>query len=610
MASQNPLDKLTNVQHKCILAAFAYTEDACKTDLGSGIGPSGTDFTGKACGKPAVVILNEFVDKKYAVTHYESEFSYYSAISPTTTQMLGQILIADRIGGQFPNFIRKTAQKLQVSESHIAFSLRIFFMGADPQNSGDGTNNVSVNTIATKPLIFNLASLSKMYPSETEQTYALNWVATYNTFGLMPTFSKMYQHTITNVDGNPSKEVPKPDVVIPTIIPRAQEDSAKTSARKTRIDKSKTMETLGQAYDSLAEDLMQQKYEHKRQLQEWLSYVRDDYVKKIAPPKQKKPPGYIPVDYRLNLEGGLRGYKIDNRNMPFEQPEQSQEKYGVRTLSVQDGEHLVKFVERLMKHSRKLSQLAKNAPRQGFKTNICILRRCEGKYDLFMQTYQITNANNTPSSDTGPGTAKSPLVFEYNKAQLGDTNVLDINAKMTSLIDLQMMENQVDDPDAEVVYGNREQATAEKTAQVDFFHSMYSGVRVHINAKNNGLESAEDGGIMDNSLMPNINSQTNIFTVNTRLDPNLMSDLHRNPFWVYQQNEDGAVYYPLPEKNPMYAKIVIYMNAVASDLGIDPDSVDPTYYYVQYYHLYKVRTIINGGGISQELSMLRTDDAT
>lgn len=607
--TSNPLDELIDVTAKFVIAGFAYTEDACKTDITPGLGEPGTIFSGAGCGKPAIVIVNEFKTPAYTVDLYESEFNYYSVISPTSTQMLGQIRISDKIGGQFPSFIRDCAKKLGVSQTHIAFSIVVFFTGY--KKNGE---SVTMETIVTKPLIFNMAMLTQSYTGDTNNYYTMLFLATYNTFGLMPTFSKMYQHSITNKNGNPSQEIPTPDVPMSTIIPRGAEDSMKAGPRKARIDKSKTMETLGDAFDSLAEDLMQQKNPHQRQLQEWLSYVRDDYVKKISKPQQQKPGG-IPVDYRLTLDGALRSYKIDNRNMPFEQPEQSQEKYGVRTIPVNDGEHLINFVEKLMKYSRQLSLKAKTIPRQSFKSVMTILRRCQGKYDAFLTTYQINLPANSPDGiDTGPGESKNPLTFEYQKAGLDDKNVESLTGASASIIDMTMLEQQIDDADAEVVFGNREQSTAERVPQVDFFNSLFSGIRPNINNQNNGLESGEDGGYYDNHLMSNINAQPNHYKMIIRCNPNLLSDLSRNPYEVVFGSAESAkrdcFYYPQPEKHPMYAKLKIYLSSVAASLGIRPDDSDNVYYYIKYYHLFKVKTSISGNNCVQELTMIRADDTT
>lgn len=602
---KNPLDELQNISVKYVLVAFEYTEDACQTDIGKGSGPPGTYFSGDACGKKACVIVNEFTDQRYIIDKFESEFNFFSAISPTSTQMVGELRINDRIGGQFPTFLRKVAENLNVSETHICFKLKTYFNGKNKDGIPD--------SYSPKPLIFNTGFITNAFNNKSQHFYSLFFLATYNTFGLMPTFSKMYQSTITNINGNPSKEVPRPDAPTSSLLPRAVEDSIKSPARKTRIDKSKTMETLGDVFDGLAEDLQQQKYEHKRQLQEWLSYVRDDYVKKIDQPKQVRPDGYIPVDYRLTLDGEYRSYKVDNRNMPFEQPEQSQEKYGVRSIPIYEGEHLITAVEKIMKYSRKVGKDAQDyLPKSVFKSNINIIRRCNGKYDLFLKVKKIILPTNTPASiDTGPGEgAVNPLIFEFQKQKTEDVDVEQIDSRLTSLVNLRMMETQVDDADAEVVFGNREQATAERTPEVDFFNSMFSGVRVNINNKNNGLESAEDAGKIDNIIKPNINIQTNVFKITTRCNAGLLSDISRNPFAVKNDDDDGALFYKKPEYYPMYAKIIMYLTPPANTTGYDSDDSDNIYYHTNYCHLYKIRTIITGNDFNQELFFLRTDDKT
>lgn len=605
--STNPLDKLQNIDVKYVLAAFAYTEDACHTKITPSLGSIGTRFSGESCGGPAVVIVNEFKDPSYAIDLFETEFNYYSALAPTSTQMLGQIRISDRIGGRFPTFLKKCSEELGVSQTHMAFSLVVYFSGYL------NVNGASIKeVIATKPFIFNMGTLVQTFTGGTNNYYSMMVMATYNTFGLMPTFSKMYQQSITNVNGNPSQEVPKPDLPLAQILPRGVEDSLKEPLRKDRIDKSKPMETLGDAYDSLAEDLMQQKYEHQRQLQEWQSFIRDDYVKKIQKPVQIKPGG-IPVDYRLTLEDGLRDYKIDNRNLPFEQPEQNQEKYGVRTIPVFLGEHLINFVSRMMKYSRQLSEEAKRKPRKSFKSVITIIRRCQGKYDAFLKTSQILLPTNNPSgSDTGPDKAVQPLVLEYQRSGTDDSQVLSVSGSSASLIDYSILEKQIDDPDAEVVYGNREQVTAERTSQVDFFNSLFSGIRPSINVRHNaGLESGEDAGYFDTHLMGNINAQPNQFTITMRCDPNLMSDLFRNPWDVVFGDGQDCVYYSRPEIHPMYMILKVYLDPLRAAHGLREDEIPAnTHYHLKYYHISKVKTIITDTGYNHEITLLREDDTT
>jgi hypothetical protein len=58
--NNNPLDSFSNYTVKYVLVAFAYTEDACHTDIDAGVGEPGTIFSGGGCGKPAAVIINDF----------------------------------------------------------------------------------------------------------------------------------------------------------------------------------------------------------------------------------------------------------------------------------------------------------------------------------------------------------------------------------------------------------------------------------------------------------------------------------------------------------------------------------------------------------------------
>lgn len=595
--NNNPLDAFDNYTVKYVLVAFAYTEDAAKTNIDRGVGPPGTIFNGSGCGKPAAVIINDFDSKLFSIDRFESDFNFYGSQSPTTTQMLGAIRVFDRYGGYFPTFLHDITSKLGgVSETHIAFSLRVFFVGI-------GSDTKEYKTISTKPLIFNMVTLVQSLADYDAHVYSLFFSACYNTTAQFPGFAKLYQTTITNQTGNPSTEVPKPDVPGSTIIPRGVEDSQKTDPRQQRIDKSKSMQTLQDVFQGMAEDLMQQKYVHKRQLQEWLGYVRDDYVKKIEPPIQHKPPGYLPIDYRLIFDGAYSGYQIDNRNMPFEQPEQSQLAKGIRVINIPEGETLPVLFDRLMKLS---SQVAKDyLNKKTYKTIFILLRRCEGKYDVFMKIKQIKIPFNSESSDSGPGEGPKPLLFYFQAPDVKtDQDVMTLQGKVNSQIFLDMLEKQVDDPDAKIVFGNREQSTAERNAKQDFFKTFFSGVRMNVNNHNNSLEFGDQSGTHDNMLSPNINAQTNIFSLTIAGNSDLLSDINRNPFMVYQEQSDGAVHYQFPEYSPMYLKALI--NLVPSG-GLKED-IPEMYYYTNYYHLYQIKTLIQGDQFTQELGLLRTDD--
>lgn len=598
MSTPNPLDKFQYYTVQYVLCAFQYTEDACKTDIDGGVGGVGTMFNGDACGGNAAVIVNNFTDNgdtDFKITKLETDFSFYGSLSPSTTQMLGSVEIADRYGGYFPTFLKQMTEQIgDMSETHLAFSLRAFFISDKNE------------TIATKPLIFNMISMTQNMSSFQQHAYTLFFAACYNTVAQFPGFSKLYQTTITNQTGNPSDEIPKPDVPGNSIIPRAIEDAQKTAPRQTRIDKSKTMQTLKDVFEGMAEDLMQQKYVHKRQLQEWLGYVRDDYVKKIAPPVQRKPPGYIPVDYRLILDDAYSGAQIDNRNMIFEQPEQSQLSKGIRVINIAEGETLPGMMDKLMKLSTQISKDYLNG--KTYKTVFIILRRCEGKYDLFMKIKQIDIPFNMQSGkNTGPGDGPDPLEYTYQSVGVTDLDVMSFQGKLNSNIFLNTLEQQIDDPDAKIVFGNREQGTAERNANLDFFKTFFSGVRMNINNHNNSSEFVDHAGNIDNMLSPNINGQTNVFTLYVRGNPDLMSDINRNPFWVYQGQADGAVHYQFPEYSPMYMKVLINLTPTDPTNGESDNQSEP-YYFTNYYHIYKIKTIIEGDDMHHELGLLRTDD--
>lgn len=604
MDSQNILDKYENFNIRYVLLAFANTSDACNTDKGPSVGKPGTVFSGNGCGKQGIVVINEFEEASYVVEGFWSDFNYYSNINDISTQMVGELSISDRLGGQFPTFLRNCAQLLDVSETHIAFQLKIYFVGVLKNGQG-------VETYVTKPLIFNQLFLTQSLQIINSHMYYLSFAATYNTFGLFNMFSRMYQTTITSFDRNPSKEIPKPDAPMSTIIPRGQEDSMKESLRKVRIDKSKPMETFDDVFKSLQEDLNQQKYVHQRQLQEWLSFIKDDYTKKIDKPVQHKPPGNLPLEYEIILDPEYKSYKVDNRNMPFEQPEQSQDKYGIRVIPIAESSHILEVMRNLMKLSQRTGKDGNLNPKKTYKIVATVVKTCDEKYKITYRIKKIILPTNSPSSiDTGPGDAVDPISLEFQKDGVEDADVFIVTGRSGSISDLDVVEKQVNDTDAKIIYGDREQETAERTVSVDFFKSMFSGLRPIVNNLTNGLENAEDASKADILNIPSIYSQNTKFEMKIRGNPELLSDLFRNPVKVVSGDPDSPRFYTTPEYSPMYAKIIIYLDPLSNSLGLKKDDSDNVYYYIKYYHLYKVRTVIDGNEFSQYLTMLRSDDAT
>lgn len=441
--------------------------------------------------------------------------------------------------------------------------------------------------------------------------YSINAMACFNTIGQLPTFADIHQMTITHKDGNLHKEIPKPLAPTCGIMSRAAEDAAKISARKTRLDKSKPMKTLNDVFDAFKMELDEQKYEHKRQVQEWASKIKDSWIKKIDPPKAKKAKTpSLPIDYKIKLNGEYKGYPVDNRNMPNEQPEQDQTKPGIRSLTVRAGTTITKCIENLMKLSKKTGQDVTSG--FSFKNNTSVYRKCDGNYEVttLIEKYKIPR-NETDGVDTGPGEgAVNPLEFEFQKFGTSDSDILSVRMAVGTDVNFGVLETQVVDPEAETVLGGREQFTFERIPQKEFFKTAFSGVRTLTNVSDFGVQNPGMTANVDFSLSDYVNSQTSILTVIIKGNSDLLSDLNRNPQKAANNSSDGPVLYAFPEYYPMYVKLKIYIKD-ESALGQDVPNGEPLFYYhTYYYHLAKVTSVIQGSNFVQELKLQRTDDVT
>jgi hypothetical protein len=206
MDVQNPIMKFRSYNIKNILVAFTTTTDAVNTKIDYSIGKCGDIISGTGCSQKGVVIVNEFVDNTYIIYLHENEFSFHSFFDHSTSSMTGSITIVDSVGGHFQNFMRdKVAAKLDISQTHIIFALKTYIVGT--------TYDEKTEVIAVKPLIFHMYNLTHSFDSEkiAQNMYSILYVADYNTFALLPNYSKMFQMTITHKDsgGLPDDIVPQ-----------------------------------------------------------------------------------------------------------------------------------------------------------------------------------------------------------------------------------------------------------------------------------------------------------------------------------------------------------------------------------------------------------------
>jgi lysozyme len=801
--AQNPLMRYRTYVVKNVLVAFQTTSDAVNTKIDYSVGKTGIQITGTGCGKPGIVVVNEFIDARFLIYNHTNEFNFHSFFDHSTSSMTGSITITDAVGGYFQNFLRDdVAAKLGVAETHLIFALKTFFIGT----TYDGKEEI----VTVKPLIFHMYNLAHSYNNgdSAHNFYSIMYVADYNTFALLPNYSKMFQMTITHQDSGSSTaavnvaaptQTPVPTATIkatPSVTPtpvvsltptptvtdgaaastfdvsqaginlvkefegcilhayfdvngysigyghhkgvsqndvitqdqadaflkedlvwavnavrtkvtvllnqgqfdalvdltynlgaagykgllatlnsgdyagaqssfskyvyaggvvnqslvnrRAAEaaifggqpapagnqpapsqpnldhksgqgidvkakNQALSNYRDARIKSNKTMMTIKDIMNGFEAALKAQKTPPSSTLAQWLSTINTNYVNSLIPNDQKKSGGVLPIDYSIKLDPAYDNYVIDNRNIPFEQPEQSQLSAGIKVYQVKPGKMLTKVVNNLMKLSNQVGDdaLASLSMQKSYKCNISCVKTCDDRYEFDIHISRYIVPLNSTTIDTGPGNNESfykPLGFTYQK-DAKDRDIINLSMSLFSDSDLGIMSQPNNSTDNHSIYGNREQIMLERNPDIDFFKTSFSGNRGMANPKNYGLERPNGPVSIDNLIKTNL-AQTSKLYVTIIGNPNLLSDLFRNPIKVVAEDADNPNFYKFPEYYPMYAKLDIYMKP-SNNIGLNVDKNTPRqYYYSGYYHLANIKTSITGSMITQVLEMYRTDDKT
>lgn len=584
-----------------MLVAFKYTTDAEQTKITPLLGNPGDTITGAATGAPGVIIANEFSGSDFSIESIRWSVDFYGPLTRTAGSCIGVIQFADRTGLYFMDFLKtKATALLNVSQGHMVFALKTFFVGTNV----NGQNN---DIIPTNPLIFNAVTMMNDLSPESGRLYSMSFVGSSSTFAQLNQFSKIYQMSMTHADGNLFNVSPSPQVQGCSMLSRKSEDALQNGPRTTRLSKSKPMVTLQDVFNAFQAELNQQKYANVAQLQTWLGYVNNDYQPKILPPNQTKVGG-LPIDFIVNLDAAYSTYRIDNRNLPFEQPDQDQTKPGIRCIPVKTATDIPVMVDRLMKYSRQVGQDAQAATPLTYKTAISMVKTANDRYQIVINVNQIQVPQNGTTINTGPGDAVQPLVFTYQDPSLQDRDIIALTSNEATDDGVQVLEQQTNNNSALVVYGDREQITVQRLPGVSFFQAQYSGLRAMVNPyENYGLESGTDASKIDNNINVALRQQTQ-YSLTIHGNPYLLADLNRLPSDVANAKVGNPHYYKFTEYDPMYIKLRIYLKPAAA-LGIQAnDNVNNRYYFDNYLFLYRVTNIFEGGQFYQRLDSLRQGD--
>lgn len=609
---QNPLAKFQSYTVKHVIIGFRFSEDACTYEINGDVGPTGSTVTGPACKGPGIVVINELQDTAFVLYSAETVWNFFAENRATTGSYVGYMNIQDRVGMLFAQRLRKYCETLGMALGHITFAWKTFFTGTLP----DGSSEV----VTTNPMVFHITNFMQSLSAADARTYIMTYVSSYNTFGQLPQFSKMYQTTLTHADGNAQKEIPSANSGAGTgLVSREDEDAAKTASAKARDDQSKPMKNLEDVFNSLQTEMTEQGYPHKTQIQEWQASVKPDYTKKLIPPKQYLPE--LPMKYTIKLEDKFTSYKVDNRNLPFEQPEQDQRLEGIRAIPFHYGTDMPTAIDTLMLMSRSVGKDFQGTTPQGYRSTVTVLRGCNGAYNIHtnVNAYKIP-INRVGGPDTGPGDGVigGPLEYVYQDSNHEGRDIISIAYRSNVTPVQRNLEEATEGvDDIGVVYGNREPISIQRMPQVgdDFFTSGYAGNRGAVGLIDiNGLESADTASVVKSNLTPSLVKQTTLYNIKIVGNPYILNDLNRNPMDVRDgvgekdnRHRWNYVLYDKPEHIPMYLKLTVYMRPEGALSG--ETDVDQTYFYSGYLHITRVTTSFTMGAFTQTIEGARTEDS-
>lgn len=589
---RNPLADLYTYEPKHILIAFANTEDASSFSIPPvGVGKCGAKVPG------GFVVVNELIDKSYHINSLIWSFDYFAPLNPDTSISSGSFIVADSRGNQFPSFLRRIAKKLKMPQTRITFWLQTSL-------HGKLLDNTTSEFIITKPLIFTLSDSATGFSEGMVNQFMFNFAMRYNTVAQLPNYSRLDQFTITNSENNPSKSVPVTDGSKPEILTRAAEDALNTAKRQQRINKSAPMRTLKSVFDGFEADLKEMRFTHKRQLQEFMAIIRPDHVKKIKIPVSKVSDGSLPITFKVNLDKVFHNYPVNNRNLITEQTENQQVTDGIRSITMPPKGDVYSAVETLMKLSTKIADDIDNG--KSFKVVMTSVTDREGVVNNTINIKPfIIPVNKQDSKDTGPdpdGNVNT-LNLQYMEGREG-MDIVSLSFSSAPAREVVILEDDSDNLKDDALYlsSQREQITFERLKNTGF-----SGLRVISSPMNFGLQSARAGATQDSLNARYGLSQNTLTVVDIVGNPDLYSDLARNPVKVATFVADDPKLYKFPEYYPMYVNIKVRIGNTNIFKAHGDD--EEYWYHTYHYHLSGVTNAIIGGGFTQTLRLLSTDDA-
>lgn len=599
---QNPLSNYATYEVRHTLLAFSNTDAACSFKMPTyGVGECGTEI--KVQDGKCYVVVNELEDPSYFIKDLNWSFDFFSPVSPNTTISAGDLTISDTRGNQFPSFLRRIAKQLGVAETRISFYLQTVFVGREYEKE-------SAETVTAKPLIFNLVDTSTGFHQNMPNMFTFNFVLMYNTMSQLPQYSLLNQFTVTNSENSPAKSVPAPSNVNLGIMSRAEENAAKTVERNKRLKKSAPMRSLKELFSGFEAELKDMRFAHRAQLQEFMSILRPSDKKKLKTPKQKraKEGSGLPMDFKVTLEDKLAQYPVDNRNLLTEQVETKQSSPGIESLTMPPGSTIYTAVDELMKTSRRVGLEA----RDGYSYKVAVASRfdIEGVLHQAVGIRKYRIPLNTEKLDTGKDAEGKVETYELTYLDSGDgSDIFSLSTATSPSSGSAVLEEDTDNfnDDNAFTSSQREQVTLERAETDNFMKNSFSGLRAPTDPINYGAQSAVSAAYVDRLTYLQTVAQNTLTVVHIAGNPDLYSDLARNPKAVEAQRADNAKLFKFPEHYPMYLKLNIKLGSSQTE-GFLTGNDETNWYHTYHYHLSGVTNSIRGGKFTQTLRLLSTDD--
>lgn len=603
----NPLNELVTHSVYHILIGFQYSEDAYNFDLDKDIGPTGTEFK-SGCGS-ALVFANESKGTECVIKSAQTVWSFFSDISHRTSSYDGKMEFVDRSGFFFTGNVQSFLNRLDMSLNHLTFMWVPVFYGTKDSRRG-------ATVVKPKPMFFHVAKFTQNTSPLSGRLYYFDIVSCYNSHGLSPQFSIIQQNTVSSAESNAINSKPKPIEASSGIKSTRKEDAQKLKARESRLQKVKYMKTIADFCAGFSASLNDQKNQHKRQLQQFMSLIRDDYSDKILDIKKEQP---LPIDYTIKVSDYYKSKTIDNRNLPFEQYEIDQSTPGISSITFPPSSSIQAAISLVMKMSNEIGIDHTKKPTRTYKITTVTSRKCDGNYLIHTNVNDYISPYNgepsvkgflgkvIPSVNTGPGegAVDKPIEYTYqdkNGMLSSDTTITSITYSTSPVFAISTSEVVNDDVDSQSVYGDREVVSANRGASgSEFFRDAFSGLRtVRGLMTDNGLQNPIAAAAISN-FSP---TQQTTYTIRVLGNPHLLSDLNRNPNDVIAGKEGSPIIYKFVEYEPMYMKLKIYI----SNAEMKKKKKISAFYYDGYLHMHRIVSEFNAGSFMQTIYCSRTNE--